>query len=460
VGAGLSVSDLRSKILGDVNRRKGELVEEVRKFLRMPSISGSGEGIREAASYLKEWISSRLGAQVTLLSYGGHPIVYGKLDVGADKTVIIYNMYDVQPVEPLDLWESPPFEARVVGDRIIARGAFNTKGALMSSLLGVEVLAKIGKLPVNLIFALEGEEELGSPSMPKFVDDKLSELKKADLVYFAFPSERVRGKPTIILGNKGIVFVELRCKVSKYDVHSSYSRGLYNPAAVLARIASHLIDPLEGPRIPWLEEKAIGPTEEDLKYLRDIEEASPLEELVELYGISRPRLRGRNWYIAVHFKPTVNIDGFSSGYTGPGTKTITPGEAVMRLDFRLVPNIEPEDVIRGLEELVKRLGLSDLVEIVVKDAYTWGKTDPRSPYVEAAGKAYGHMCMKPYIIPIIPGSAPNYLFTRRIGIPMIATGPGHGGRAHAPNEYITIDTIPGIAGYTALYLLEVASSGR
>ncbi len=453
------MEDLKSRILGEVSRRKDELVEEVRRLLRMPSISGSGEGIKETASYLRDWISERIGAQITLLSYGGHPIIYGKLDVGAEKTVILYNMYDVQPVEPLELWESPPFEARVVGDRIIARGAFNTKGALMSSLLGIEILARMDKLPVNVIFALEGEEELGSPSMPKFVEDKFSELRRANLVYFAFPSERVRGKPTIVLGNKGIVFVELRCRVSRYDVHSSYSRGLYNPAATLARIASHLVDPLEGPRIPWLEEKAIGPTEEDLKYLRDLEEASPAEELLELYGVSRPRLRGREWYIAVYFKPTVNIDGFSSGYTGPGTKTITPSEAVMRLDFRLVPNIEPEDVIRGLEDLVRRLGLSDLVEISVKDAYTWSKTDPRSPYVEAAKRVYSDIGMKSYIIPILPGSAPSYLFTRRIGIPMVATGPGHGGRAHAPNEYITIDTIPGIASYTALYMLEVASVG-
>ena len=132
----------------------------------------------------------------------------------------------------------------------------------------------------------------------------------------------------------------------------------------------------------------------------------------------------------------------------------------MRLDFRLVPNIEPEDVIEGLRDLVKRLGLTDLVEIRVMDSYTWGKTDPRSPYVDIARKAYSDMGLKPYIIPIIPGSAPSYLFTRKIGIPMIATGPGHGGRAHAPNEYITVDTIPGIARYTAYLLLGVAALGE
>ncbi len=429
------------------------LVEEVRKLLRMPSVSGTGEGVEETAGYLRDWLRDRLGVQAVLLRYGGHPIVYGRLNVGAEKTVVVYNMYDVQPVEPLEEWEYPPFEARIVGDRIIARGAYNTKGALMSCLLGVESFIRLGREPpVNIVFVLEGEEELGSPSMPRFVEDRAGELRGSDMVYFAFPTERVRGKPSIILGNKGIVFVELRVKTSRYDVHSSLSRGLYNPAAILARIASELIDPVMGPRVQWLEDKTVTPTSEDLEYIQDIIEANPREEIMELYGISKTRLENIDWYIAVHFKPTVNIDGFTSGYTGPGTKTITPGEAVMRLDFRLVPNIEPEHVVEGLKTIIEKLGLKDLVEVHVHDAYTWSKTSPKHPLVAKAIEAYKTMEIKPYIIPILPGSAPSYLFTRKLGIPFIATGPGHGGRAHAPNEYITIDTIPKITLYTATLL--------
>ncbi len=447
-----SLSEQAKRILDYVQKKRDELVEEVRRFLRMPSISATGEGIEETASYLVEWIKEKLGGKAVLLRYGGHPIVYGSIGTSGKK-VIFYNMYDVQPVEPLEEWEVPPFEARIVEDKIVARGAYNTKGALMSMLLGIKAyLEVIGELPVNIVFVLEGEEELGSPSMPKFVDDKGSELQGADMVYFAFPSERVPGKPTIVLGNKGIVFVELVAKTSKYDVHSSLSRGLYNPAAILSRIVSHLIDPLEGPRIPWLEEKTITPSDEDLKYLDDIMEAYPAEEILKSYEVYKPRLKGRDWYIAVYFKPTVNVDGFISGYVGPGTKTITPAEARVRLDFRLVPNIEPEDVIQGLKELIKRLGLEDLVEVHVHDAYTWSKTSPSSPAVERAKKAYSAMNVKPYIIPIIPGSAPSYLFTRRLGIPMVSTAPGHGGRAHAPNEYITVDSIPAITAYTAILI--------
>jgi acetylornithine deacetylase/succinyl-diaminopimelate desuccinylase-like protein len=448
-----SLSSRVEKIQSYVRENREQLVEEVRRLLRMPSISATGEGIEDVATYLAEWICERLGGSATLLRYGGHPIVYGRVRGSTRRMVVFYNMYDVQPVEPLEAWEAPPFEARIIGDRIVARGAYNTKGALMSMLLGVKAYIDLfGGLPLDIVFVLEGEEELGSPSMPRFVEDKGEELRGADMAYFAFPSERVPGKPTIVLGNKGIVFVELVSRVSKYDVHSSYSRGLYNPAAILARIVSHLIDPLEGPRIPWLEEKTVTPTEEDLKYLDHIMEAYPAEELLRSYGVERPRLRGRDWYIAVYFKPTVNVDGFESGYTGPGTKTITPAEARVRLDFRLVPDIEPEDVLEGLKKLIERLGLEELVEVHVHDKYTWSKTSPSSPAVKRAEKAYKLMGIKPYIIPIIPGSAPSYLFTRKLGIPMVDTAPGHGGRAHAPNEYITVESIPRMTAYTAILI--------
>ncbi|MEM0011015.1 MAG: M20/M25/M40 family metallo-hydrolase [Candidatus Bathyarchaeia archaeon] len=437
------------KVVEKILSNKDYVVEEVRKLLRMPSISGTGEGIEDVAGYLRDWIRDRLGATTTLLRYGGHPIVYGKLDSGKDKTLIFYNMYDVQPTGPLELWSSPPFEARIVEDKIIARGATNTKGALMSTLLGFEAMVNVlGGSPVNIIFALEGEEELGSPSMPKFVEDKKSELKDAETALFTLPSEVEVGKPRIQLGNKGIVFIELKCSTSKYEVHGSYSRGFYNPAVVLSKIVSELIDPHFGPKIPWLEEKAVLPTPDDLMLLDQLIECTPLDKMMASHGIKSSRLSGRDWYHAVFFKPNVNVDGFSAGYVGPGTKTVLPNEATLRIDFRIVPNIEPEDVIQGLKSLIERLGLSNLVEVNVLDGYTWSKISPRAPVVNVAKEAYADMNMKPYIIPLITGSAPMHLFTRVLKIPVIVTGPGHGERAHAPNEFITVDTTWKIASYT------------
>ncbi len=442
-----------------VSRNYYYLVEEVRKLLKIPSVSGTGEGIKETAEFLRDWLRDRLGVNAGLLSYGGHPIVYGKLAGKSGKQVVIYNMYDVQPPDPLELWDVPPFEARVVGDRIVARGAYNTKTGLMCSLLGVEVLERVlREVPVSVVFVLEGEEEIGSPSLRRFFEDKRGELAGSYAAFFAYPSEDVPGRPTVELGNKGIVFVELRSSVSKYDVHSSLAPGLYNPAAVLAKIASELLDPLTGPRLSWLEEKVVTPTPEDLEYLSDLVESLPIERVIEEYGINRTRLVGRDWYIEVFFKPSVNIDGFYSGYVGPGTKTITPAEAVMRLDFRLVPNVEPEDVLEGLRKTIERLGLSELIEVYVHDCYTWSKTDPKHPAVRSALRAYSLLGLRPYVIPMSPGAAPSYLFTRILGVPMVSTGPGHGGRAHAPNEYVTLDTIPRLTLYVALLLAELTGA--
>ncbi|MGB9725045.1 MAG: M20/M25/M40 family metallo-hydrolase, partial [Fervidicoccaceae archaeon] len=225
-------------------------------------------------------------------------------------------------------------------------------------------------------------------------------------------------------------------------------------------LGSHMIDPFEGPRLPWLEEKAIGPTEEDLSYLNDIKESSPMEEIMNSYGIFRPRINGDDWYVATHFKPTVNVDGIIAGYTGSGTKTIIPSEATMKLDFRLVPGIEPDDVVKGFDELLKRLGLKDMVEYRVLNSYTWGKTDPKSPAVKVARETYRELGLNSYIIPILPGSAPSYLFTRVLKTAMIDTAPGSGARAHAPNEYITVDTVPRTAQYTALFMENLARTAE
>jgi acetylornithine deacetylase/succinyl-diaminopimelate desuccinylase-like protein len=436
-----------------VDQNKESLLQEVRSFLRMPSISGTGEGIEETARFLRDWLHTKLGADVQLLRYGGHPIVYGYLDENAEHTLIYYNMYDVQPVDPLDKWIAQPFEAKIIENKIVARGALNTKGSLMSGLLGMELFKKEnGRLPMNIIFVLEGEEELGSPSMPRLVEDKKSELANASVAYFAFPTETLISKPKVILGNKGIMFVEINVKTSQYDVHSSLGRGLYNPAVILSKIVSSLIDPLKGPIVDWLEEDVITPTSKDLQYLDEIKEASPIEVVKELYGIKETRLSDEELYIEVYFKPNINVDGFTSGYTGPGPKTIVPGEGKLRLDFRLVPNMDGKKIYDNFINHLKKLGVSRYIDVKLHDLYPWSKTDPDSIVANSARKAYSMIGMKPYTIPMLPGSAPMYLFTHVLNVHAVAAGPGHGGRAHAPNEYITIETVPGIAKYTMAFI--------
>jgi len=263
--------------------------------------------------------------------------------------------------------------------------------------------------------------------MPKAVDDLASELGGARTALFTIPSEFRRGVPSIILGNKGIIYIDLYVKTSRYDIHSSYSRGIVNPAAVLARIASELIDPLGGPRPEWLYKGYREPTEEELATIDEIMEALPPERVIEEYGVERLRIGD----------------------------TIIPHDARMKIDFRLVPDMDPEEIVEAFREMVKSLGLSDMVEIVVRDMYPWSQTPLDSPSTKAAEDVYRMMGLSPRRVLRLPGSAPMYLFTQVLGVDIVSTGPGNGGRAHAPNEYITLDTIWKTAFYTPTYFHRV-----
>ena len=444
-----------SKVLRLIRDRWPRYLEEVREFLRMPSISATGEGIEETASYLEEWLRERLGAKATLLRYGGHPIVYGHLNENSPYTLILYSMYDVQPVDPIDQWTSHPFNAEIVEGRIVARGAVNTKAPLMSMLLGVEALRDSVGIPVNLVFVLEGEEELGSPSMPKLIEDRRRELSAADGAAFIIATEHERGKPLVELGCKGIIFLELECRTSTYDVHSSLVQAHYNPVEILANVISSLKGVDGGVKVEWLYEDVVTPTREDLEYLEDLMEAFPLDKLRELYGVRELRGRGRDLYIEVFFKPSINVDGIVGGHYGPGTKTITPSHARAKLDIRLVPNMDPSRTLERFMEHLSKLGLRETVKVKVHDMYDWSRTSPRSPIALAAVRAYEDLGMHSYVIPTVTGSAPFYLFTKALGVPIVAAGPGYGGRAHAPNEFIEVDGVRRLIEYTAALLLEL-----
>ena len=438
-----------NKVSSLIESRWDAYLEEVRGFLRMPSISPTGEGIEETAGFLRDFLEDRLSSESTLLRYGGHPIVYGSMDNGSDKTLILYSMYDVLTVEPLKEWSSPPFGAEIVGGRIIGRGAVNTKAPLMSLLLGLEVMRDAGRIPVNLIFVVEGEEETGSRSMARLVDDKEEELRKAQAAYFMMPTEGSKGKPQIILGKKGIVFVELRIRESRYDVHASYAQLHHNPVEVASSIISSLKDSDGNIIADWVYEGVVTPTEEDLRYLPELMESFNMEEVVKPYGIERVRCSGREAYINVFYKPSVNVCGINGGYTGEGTKTITPAEAVVKMDFRLVPNMTPEGTLNGFMRHLEAMGLRDAVDIRLYHNYDWSRTPTDAHITRAARKAFLDLGMKPYTVTSSMGSAPEYLFTKRLGLPILTAGPGYGGRIHAPNEFIEVEGVRKMIEYMA-----------
>jgi acetylornithine deacetylase/succinyl-diaminopimelate desuccinylase-like protein len=438
------------KVSSLVGRRWDSYLEEVRDFLMTPSISPTGEGIEDTAAFLRDFLEDRFSLDSKLMRYGGHPIVYGWMDNGSDQTLVLYSMYDVLTVEPIQEWVAPPFGAEIIDGRIIGRGAVNTKAPLMSMLLGVEAMRDaLGAIPVNLCFVIEGEEETGSRSMAKLVEDKEEELKRAQAAYFMMPTEGSKGKPQIILGKKGIVFLELRIRESRYDVHASYAQLHYNPVEIASYLISSLKDKDGNIVADWVYDDVVTPNEDDLKYLHELMEAFDLDDIVEPYGIEEVRCSGEDAYIKVFYKPSVNVCGISGGYVGLGTKTITPAEVLVKMDFRLVPNMIPEGTLNKFMTHLERLGLRDRVDIKLYHNYDWSRTSPDAHITRAARKAFLDLGMRSYIVTSSQGSAPEYLFTKRLGLPILTAGPGYGGRIHAPNEFIEVEGIRKMIEYMA-----------
>jgi acetylornithine deacetylase/succinyl-diaminopimelate desuccinylase-like protein len=436
------IDKLMNKVEPLIEGRWESYLGEVRDFLRMPSISPTGEGIEATAAFLRDFLEDRFEVDSKLLRYGGHPIVYGWMDNHADKTLILYSMYDVLPVEPLHEWMTPPFGAEIVDDNIIARGAVNTKAPLMSTLLGVEILRDaLGDIPVNLCFIMEGEEETGSRSMVRLVEDKKEELKDCGAAFFMMPTENSKGKPQIILGKKGIIFVEMRIRESRYDVHASYAQLHTNPVEVASNLISSLKDKEGNIVADWVYDGVVTPTEQDLEYLPELMESFNLEEIVESYSIDMVRASGEDAYIKVFYEPSVNICGILGGYVEEGTKTITPAEVMIKMDFRLVPNMTPQGTLSKFMTHLERLGLRERVETKLYHNYDWSRTPPDARITKAAKRAFQDLGMPSYIVTSSQGSAPEYLFTKKLGIPIITAGPGYGGRIHAPNEFIEVEGV-------------------
>jgi acetylornithine deacetylase/succinyl-diaminopimelate desuccinylase-like protein len=420
----------------------------IQEFLRVPSISNEGVGMDETAEFVKRLITD-VGGSAEICPTAGYPIVYGELDAGRDKTLLIYGMYDVQPVAGEE-WFAPPFAAQIVdlpemGKCLVARGVFNTKGPLRGFFNVLSLLRQMNEIPVNLKFLIEGEEEMGSKHLPDFVLSNRERLR-ADAVFFPFYSQDRNCKPIIYLGCKGLLYLELACQggqnggpVSR-DVHSSFAAWISSPAWRLVHALASLTSPDESISIENFYANVKEPTHEDDELLdllgTTFDEASWLKEAdARKFKID---MKGRALLRHYLFSPTVTIDGLSSGYEGPGMKTVLPHVARAKVDIRLVPGMKASEALSDLREHLGNHGFSD-VKIEILGSYGPSKVSPRENGVQALVHAYRHHGFEPQMWPMIGGSAPFYLFTEVLGIPIVMGGLGHGGRAHSPNEYATVE---------------------
>jgi len=424
-----------------VAQNRERFLNELKAFTSQPSVAAQNLGMREMADRVLARLQ-KLGAQTRLIPVAdGFPVVYAEIGSGP-KTLLIYDHYDVQPPEPLELWTTPPWEPTIREGKFFARGVADNKGDLLLRIQAVESwLATEGALPLKIKWVIEGEEEIGSPNLGKFVRAQRALFKDADGCLWEFGAKDSHENPMLICGLKGILFIELHARGAKRDLHSGAAPIIENPAWRLVWALSTLKNERDEITIDGYAQTVRPPTALELEAAAHIPFDTALE--LEKYGLSQ-FINGVRDFEAVkklYFTPTVTICGLQSGYTGPGGKTVLPNHAFVKLDFRLVPDQTPELILDLLRRHLDAHGFAD-IEIQVTEA---GEHVARSPLNSAIVRAAQAAARATYrrdaiVYPSAAGSGPMYELCQQLNIPAVSAGCGYpDSRGHAPDENIRVD---------------------
>ncbi len=432
-------ADLEKFLTDNDARIRTELFE----FLRIPSVSAKSEhngDTQRAAEWLKASLD-RIGVPATIHPTAGHPVVIGEWrNAPGAPTVIIYGHYDVQPAEPLDLWTSPAFEPTVRDGKIFARGSVDDKGQLFLHVKALEAhLAVRKKLPVNVIVVAEGEEEIGSEHLAAFVEEK-KKLLNADAVVISDSAMFAPGQPSILSSLRGLAYFEIHVQGPSGDLHSgSYGGAVVNPAMALARILATMHDGDGRVAIPGFYDSV----EEWPGNVREQMRSLPFDESALRHETGVSTLGGEKGYTVLErlwTRPTCEVNGLLSGYTGEGAKTVLPAKAMAKVSCRLVPNQEPakiEKLMRAHVEKVAPKGVTTKV-VHLHGGRPW-RAELNGPLFDAARKALHAAFGKEPVITGEGGSIPVVGdFERILGTPVLLLGFGlPGENAHAPNEWMS-----------------------
>jgi acetylornithine deacetylase/succinyl-diaminopimelate desuccinylase-like protein len=379
------------------------------------------------------------GMTVEVIPTKGHPIIYAeRLSDPSKPTVLFYGHYDVQPPDPLEEWNSPPFEPTIRDGKIFCRGVGDNKGQLLAQVLAVKSYMDVhGALPVNVKFVFEGEEETSSPNIAPFVETNREKLK-ADLVYTSDGPLDASGKPMVLLGVRGILYVEMEAQGAKWDNHSGNKGGIIpNPAWTLVELLNTIKNRDGKVLIEGFYDDVQKPTEKMLDLIR----ALPFnkDEIRETVGYDGFDMDGESYYRKLTLEPTFNIAGFTSGYGGEGSKTIIPHKAVLKCDMRLVVDQDPDDIYEKLVAHVKK----HAPEVTVKHLGDMqpSRTSPDLEIVKvitkAVEEAYGE---EPILQPSLGGSLPDYVWTKILKVPSVVVPYANADESnHAPNENLEVD---------------------
>jgi acetylornithine deacetylase/succinyl-diaminopimelate desuccinylase-like protein len=421
-----------------VRAREREYIEELKQLVRMPTVSAQNSAIDETARVVLARARRAGLAAESLRVSGGPPTIVGEIGAGS-RTLLVYDHYDVQPPDPLDEWKTAPFEPTERDGFLFGRGVSDNKGNLMARLQAIEAYrATIGELPLRVRVLYEGEEEIGSEHLAEFVGEHAERLRADGCIWEAGYKDAA-GRPTVALGLKGIAYFELRVRGAKQDAHSSLATIVPNAAWRLVWALATLKNDKDEIVIDGLMDAVRKPTAAELKML----EALPFDEegTRRIHDIPRfvRGLSGTPLKVKHFFEPTCTICGFTSGYSGPGSKTVLPAVASAKLDFRLVPDLTPELVERLLRAHLERRGFGD-IEIIAMH----GERPSRWPADSDAARAAVVACRATYgtdpvVYPLMVGSGPMAQVCDTLGIPVVGFGSGNASSAnHAPNENIAV----------------------
>jgi acetylornithine deacetylase/succinyl-diaminopimelate desuccinylase-like protein len=423
-------------------------LEEYYSFLRFPSVSTDAkyaDKVRECA----DWVSKKLtaiGLESNVVPTPGHPIVWARnKHRNGRPTVLIYGHYDVQPPDPLELWDSPPFEPVLKNGYVFARGATDNKGQIFSHILGLqETIEKNGDLPVNVDLVIEGEEEVGSQNLGKFLTDNRDALK-CDVVLVSDTGMIAPKTPTISYGLRGVTALEIKVTGPKMDLHSGIFGGaVANPATALARMLATLHDADGHIAVPGFYDDVV-PLQD---WEREAWKKLPIDADAEMLGETKaPALFGEKGFSTLEriwARPTAEVNGMGSGYQGPGTKTVLPSHAMAKLTFRLVPN-QKGDAILDLakKHFQKNLPPGVTLEMQTGHSGPWYLTDPHGKFGKAAQQALKKVFNKDVALIREGGSIPIVSDFRNIlGVETLLIGLAlQDCKAHSPNENFPLENL-------------------
>ncbi|TMB43246.1 MAG: M20/M25/M40 family metallo-hydrolase [Chloroflexi bacterium] len=429
-----------------IEQNSRRFVEELKELCSFPSISNHG---LDAVKPARDWLAQSLGRftdRVETLEAGGMPALYAEVRGTGKRKILLYQHYDVQPVDPVDLWSSPPFEPNEKDGRIVARGVADDKADVMARIHALETLKSLGEVPVTLRFLIEGEEEIGSKSFEKIAHDHADKLRADGCLWESGTSFDDAGRPTLQFGCRGLLYVTLRVRLLDFDQHSGFASIYPSAAMYMIGALASLRDQDMNIKMEGFYDRAIKPTEADRRMMAKIDpEVDKRRKLVGFEKLVRDP-KPEQVIEQMLFLPTCNVAGIASGYQGPGSKTVLPAEAMAKLDFRLVPDQDPNEVLAQLRKHLDKNGF-EKVEILAGEGEKPARSDVDSAIAKTVIESVRELHGEPVLWPFMPATGPMHPVVADLGVPtVLPVGVGRpDNRIHAPNENIHaadyVDTI-------------------